>query len=533
VRRRRRLVAAVGALVLAAALAACTDDAGDGEDGARPGPPVDGGTLRLGLAGPLVIDPARASPAQPAHLLVLDLLHRGLTELDDDGRARAGLAVAWSSDPTATTWRFTLDPGARFAGGRAVTAADVVTSLQRVIAGGDASVPALRLEDVQGFRAYLDGTAPGVSGLRAVDATTVEVVLDRPLSVLPELLAAPPYGIVDAATLDAGTATGDLSGLDLSGGWEVGGAEPGRLELRRRTGQPGHLDAVELRPDRDADAAYEAFQDGELDWAPVPGERYGDAVDEHGTDAFAPFQAELLLGLRAGVPPLDRPELRQAVAAAVDPEAVVRAVYPEVADPLGSIVPPALPGAGGGPDCGACGHDPVRARNLVEAAYPQGNVPPVTIDTEASAAQEALARIVAESLEAVGIPAVVRSRPLPEYQRFLVSGGGELFVFGWVGGYASPDAYLTPLFRSTSVDNVVGLASPDVDALLAEARASADPDVRAERWAAAEAQLLDAGVVVPLAQFRTQVVVADEVRGLRHALDGTVDWSTVWLADPR
>jgi oligopeptide transport system substrate-binding protein len=535
VTRRRRLLAAAGALLLAAGgLAACSGDDGpeddDGGGEARPGRPVDGGTLRLGLAGPLVVDPVRASPAVPGDLLVLDLLHAGLTELDAEGRPQAGLAVTWSADPAFLTWRFTVDPSARFTSGRTVTADDVVASLQRVISGGDASVAALRLEDVQGFRPFLDGTAPAVAGLRAVDPTTVEIALDSASSVLPEILAAPAYGIVDPTSLEVVATTGDLAGLDLTGRWEVGTTEPGRLEVRRRAGAEGHLDAVELRSFPGAGPAYDAFEDGDVDWAPVPGDRYGDAVEDHGDDHFAPFHAELLLGLRVGAPTLASPQLRQAIAAAVDREAIVRAVYPEIAEPLTSVVPVGVPGRSE-PSCTACGHDPVRARNLVEEAFPQGNVPQITIDGEASPAQDALAKIVAESLEAVGIPTVVRSRALGEYQRFIVSGGQELFTFGWVGGYASPDAYLTPLLRSSSVDNLVAVRDPQIDALLAQARTTSDPAVQAERWAAVEALALDGALVIPIAQFRTQVVVDDAVEGLRHAVDGTVDWARVWLAD--
>ena len=39
--------------------------------------------------------------------------------------------------------------------------------------------------------------------------------------------------------------------------------------------------------------------------------------------------------------------------------------------------------------------------------------------------------------------------------------------------------------------------------------------------------MLEAAVVVPIAQFRTQVVVAERVEGLTHAVDGTVDWAQV------
>ncbi len=69
-----------------------------------------------------------------------------------------------------------------------------------------------------------------------------------------------------------------------------------------------------------------------------------------------------------------------------------------------------------------------------------------------------------------------------------------------------------------------------MDGLLARARAGADPAQNAERWEVAEVQILESWVVVPIAQFRTQVVVADGVLGFAHAVDGTVDWTQVQLS---
>ncbi len=63
------------------------------------------------------------------------------------------------------------------------------------------------------------------------------------------------------------------------------------------------------------------------------------------------------------------------------------------------------------------------------------------------------------------------------------------------------------------------------------ARTNPDADSAATQWAEAEAQVLADAVVVPIAQFRTQAVVAGRLRGLTHAVDGTVDWAAVWLAD--
>jgi hypothetical protein len=55
----------------------------------------------------------------------------------------------------------------------------------------------------------------------------------------------------------------------------------------------------------------------------------------------------------------------------------------------------------------------------------------------------------------------------------------------------------------------------------------------AAQWAAAEAQVLAEAVVVPIAQFRTQAVVAERAQAFQHAVDGSVDWSAVWLTDGR
>ncbi len=520
------------ALVVAALLVAATgcsdDDEADGLPGAPDaGAPVDGGTLRLGLAGPIVADPASASLADPAQLLVLDLLHDGLTEVDDAGAAVPALAASWTSDAEFRTWRFKLEPSARFASGRPVTASEVVASFQRVIAGGDASLAALRLEFVVGFREYLDGAAPNVAGLRAIDQVTVEIALVTPIAVLPELLAAPSYGIVADPAASAA-----LAGLDLSGDWVLASAEPDArgARLERREGRPGHLDGVELRSFPDPVAAYAAFEDGALDWAPIPGERFGEAVDRYGDEHFAPFHAQLFFGIRSDVPELADKVFRQAIGAAIDAEAIVRAVYPDRADPLDAVVPTNVPGA---PPmtCQVCGHDPVRARSLLAEGFPDGAVPVVPIDYDASPAQEAMASIVAQQLGAVGIRTTLRPLPLADYQRLIVSGGQRLFVFGWIAGFLSPDAYLLPLFRSTSNDNLVGLRSPDVDELLDTARAHGDPAVRAERWAEVQRIALADAFVIPIAQFRTQPVVAERVQGFAHAVDGTVEWSDVWLAE--
>lgn len=535
--RGQALRVAGASLLVASLLAACSG--GDSDEPARStttvaratGKPVDGGVLRLGLAGDLRPDPATASLGSPSDLLVLDLLHDGLTRLDDDGVAQPAVAASWTPDAALTTWTFTLDPKASFASGRKLTSADVIASLERVAKGGDASLAALRLEAITGFRAFVDGQAGHMAGLTAPDASTVQVQLDTPLAVLPVILASPVFGVVDVASLDEATSpTGDLGDLDLGGSWELDSAEDGTVDLTRRDGADGHLDGVELRTYDDADEAYDAFDDGKVDWALVPADRYGDALDDHGDDAFTPFHAELFFGLRVASPNLAATGMRQAIAAAIDPAAIVRAVYADLAEPLSTVVPEGVPGRADDP-CPTCGHDVARARSLVAATFPGGQVPTVAIDYDQSRAQEAMAKIVAADLQEAGIPTQLRPKPLAEYKAFVVSGAQELFSFGWIGGYGSPDAYLAPLFGSAANDNLTGFGAPAVDLELAAARAATDPAVARQHWLAVESLVLSEAVVVPIAQFRTQAVVGERVGGFSAAVDGTVDWAQVWVAD--
>ncbi|MDQ2650517.1 MAG: ABC transporter substrate-binding protein [Actinomycetota bacterium] len=507
-------------------VASCTngDDSGDPD-----GPPAVEGNLKVGLPGPIALDPSLASLAEASELLTVDLLYDGLTSLDPEGTPIPGLATTWDTDAEQRLWRFRLDADRTFASGRPITPADVVASLTWLARRGDTSLAALRLEAITGFRALVDGTAPTLEGVRVAEDGAVEIALDTPLSTLPVLLAGPSYGIVDPNTIAAAATTG-VDAVDPTGGWTATPTTGGGLVLEERPGSPGRLDALELVPHEDAGGAYAAFEAGEVDWAEVPDGRVGDAVEAYGDDAFAPFHAELYFGLNLRSATLTNDGLRTAIARAVDRDAIVGAVYPDLALPLSQVVPAGVPGRAADP-CATCGFDPAAARSALEEAFPDGNVPIVPIDFDQSPAQEAMARIVADNLDAVGIPTELRPRPIDEYKQFVVGGAHELFSFGWIGAYASPDAYLAPLFASASDDNLVGVASEDLDELLLAARAHPPGAENLDRWAQAERRLLEAAVVVPIAQFRTLAVVSDRVAGWEHRVDGTIDWSAVSLGE--
>lgn len=536
---RRRVLALA---VLLGTLAACSGgEAGpggttlEGTVGATtttvPELPVTGGVLRLGVGRIESLDPAEASPESVSSAIAADLLFDGLTELrDGDTAARPALAATWTPSNEARSWRFELRADARFSDGSTVTAADVERSLERVLRRGVASLPGSRLAAVTGYDAFVRGEAADLPGIVAVDPRTVDITLDRPLSTLPELLAAPAFGIVPpAADVLSVPPFGEAPAVS-SGPFRFERRDGDVLEVVRVTGGDAYLDGLELHQHDDLAVAYDDFEEGHLEWTLVPPTRVDAAAEAYGVGGFRPFQASLFFAFNLADPTFADVRFRQAIVQAVDRDAVVNAVYFGIAEPLATIVPAGVPGHDAARCAAGCAHDPDASRALLAQAFPDGNVPEVFIDFDEGADHSAVAGIVEESLEAVGIPTTLRPQAPEGFGTFIAQGSGAFIRLGWVGTAATPDVYLTPLFHSDSPDNVTGLADPAVDLLLDGAAATTDEAERARLLGEAESAVLALAPTLNLLQFRVLTVAAADVRGLDLALDGTFDPMAVWLS---
>ena len=152
------------------------------------------------------------------------------------------------------------------------------------------------------------------------------------------------------------------------------------------------------------------------------------------------------------------------------------------------------------------------------------------LDHADGADETALAGAIERDLEAVGIPVTLRPHPSAEYGSFAVSGSQAFIRQGWVGVHAAPEDYVERLFRSTSSDNLTGLADPAVDALLGQAATTLDAEERSGIVGQAEAAVLAQAAILPVAQFKVLAVGHEGVHDLEVAVTGTFDAEAVWLA---
>ena len=523
------------ALALVAGWRVGTDVPDDGAASA-PEQPEQGGVLRVAVERPKHLDPALARTVPVSESVVADLLFDGLTAPGEQpGEAEPALAASWRASEDLRSWQFFLRPGARFADGEEVTGEDVVTTLTRIARKESGSPVSTLLAPVQGYRAVaVDGTTEELVGVSAPETDVVRIDLDEPLAALPAQLSAPAFGVVPSATGPVGDTMFDQAPTGsgpfaLADGEELSGSEDDRVRLVRSQGGRTLLAGVELQLHDDVAAAAESFNGGHAEWSLLPDDALDDAAGPSRVERV-PLPATLFYGLDLTSPDLADARLREAIVRAVDREAIAREVYGESFEAGTGIVPEAAGGAGD-PCDGACDFDPAKAEALVKEAYPAGDVPEVSVEVDDGETQLEVATAIVAALRDVGIPAVERPRPPSEYSAFASAGGGrEVVRLGWVGAYASPEAFLRPLFATGSPDNVVGVSDPAVDGPLAEAATEVDAAARAKLVADAERAALGHHAVLPLGQFVTHVAVADEVRDLAIRPGGTFDPTRVWLA---
>ena len=133
--------------------------------------------------------------------------------------------------------------------------------------------------------------------------------------------------------------------------------------------------------------------------------------------------------------------------------------------------------------------------------------------------------MVADDLEAVGIPTELRPLPLEEYEAFVVSGDQELFSFGWIGAYRSPGRVPGAAVRR------VGQRQPHqlpVEPGGRPARGGPRQHRRrqnTERWALAERLVLRPTWSSRSPSSAPKPWSRAVSQGLQHAVDGTVDWT--------
>ena len=458
-------------------------------------------SARFLLGAPVTLDPAALGDASSA--AITSQLFETLTTFDGEGELRPALARSWSIEDGGRRIVFHLRPDLSFSDGAPLRASDVVRSWLRVIDPDAPSPLATLLLDVDGASGYLAGDhGPDAVGLAADDAAgTVEVTLARPATDFVSIAASPPLGVLPPG-VDEGTAA--LSpGVDFvsSGGYRAVGAQGDALVLeanpRYWAGEPA-IGRIEVLSDLGGASAVEAFEDGDLDYAPI-GEFDATWV---AYDAVLgpqlrqiPSMSTDYYGFDTTRPPFDDVRVRRAVASAVDWRRIGRLALSDPSGVATSMVPPGIPGRSDRDVVPR--HDPALARELLaDAGYPGGaGFPDVTLVTGGSPYDEA---VLTELERELDIVVDVETMDFDTYFDRLDSEPPQMWFLSWVADYPGRNDFLGVLLGTGASNNYGAWSSPEFDAAIAEAGAAVEPAAAGAAYDRAEDVVQRDAPVVPV-----------------------------------
>jgi len=437
--------------------------------------------LVIGLEGGLVgLDPHRQDEAVTVSLLAN--IYESLVAYDADLRLVPKLATGYSN-PDDLTWIFHLREGVLFHDGRAMTADDVVYSLNRAR---------------QNKGSMLKGLLSGIERVEARDPATVEVVTKRPhpavISLLSQVAIIPKNW--DPETRPVGTGPYCFGRILPLGGL--------RLERHQRYwGPKPEFEAVEFRNIPDEVQRAEALISGAIDFDASVSEnqRRRLALVKNIELKVWPDASVGVLGFdlkkKKGSNPLRDRRVRQAISLAIDRERLSAQAYGGYTRPAYQLMPATT--FGYDPDRGKIERDTARARALLRQA---GIRDSLRLVIEMSSAAWPVGRELRQQLAEVGIVLRVDTLPWEKLYQDISSGRAGFYLMGFGYGYGDASEVLNELHtyqpQGLGSNNYTGYSNRKLDVILEQADREFDPVRRRELLRRASALALQDLPYIPL-----------------------------------
>lgn len=263
-----------------------------------------GGALRAEISG----DPWERNDGL-ARRLVFD----GLTRIAPHGELQPALAASWTSENNDHRWQFRLRPGVHFHDGSPLTSTAVAASLT----------------------ASCTSNCPW-GAIRAL-ATSIVFTSDAPMPQLPQLLAASDFLIVKGPGADPDGGTGPFQVSRFANSILTLAANDSSW-----AGRP-FVDTVEISPNRPVSDQWLDLAAGRADLVEVPVEGIHQAQQQHLNLAVSP--AAEVLALQVGdSAALSNPNLRAAIALAIDRNALANVIFQKQGKPSAALLPQSVSG---------------------------------------------------------------------------------------------------------------------------------------------------------------------------------------------
>ncbi|MDQ0735370.1 ABC transporter substrate-binding protein [Arthrobacter agilis] len=519
--RARRGVLPLTAVLTAASLVSCT--AGEVSppqpSAAATTPAAEASTFTFGTAAdPRTLDPALANDTESYR--VSQQIMEGLVGVDPlTSEPTPLLAEAWEEQDDGRTYEFTLRDDVVFHDGLPFDAQAVCANFDRwyqLPAAARAGASRLPFENV--FKAFSDRPeATLYEGCTATAEHTVDLHLRKRITGLIPALAAPAFAISSPAALRSGAAD-ELSetrdGMAISryglapvgtGPFSLVSWTPGAVDLAafpRYWGERGEIQKVAFTTIPNPDSRARALTSGRIDGYDFVSVDSAVDLARNGLQFLQrdPYSV-LYLGMNQAFPGVDDPLFRQAVAHAIDKDALIDGRFLNGTKPARQFVPEKL---GVSNDTVAdYGYDLDLAKELLEESGYDGRELPFYYPRNVSRAylpspEKAYAELSRQLTEAG-----FNIKPVPVewsdgYVAAVQKPGDRAFhLLGWSGSYEDPDNFVGALFGSRNDE--FGYDDPQLFSKINRARGLPNGEDRTTAYASISSQIAGRIPAVPLA----------------------------------
>jgi oligopeptide transport system substrate-binding protein len=485
--------------------------------------------LHRGNSGePQTLDPSQTSLEIEA--FILKDLYEGLTTYDAAGNIVPGAAAGWTISDDGRVYTFRINDKANWSDGTPVTADDFVFSFSRVedpkTAAGYANIlyPIKNAEKVNRGEAKLEEL-----GLKAINAKTLEITLERPTPFFLQLLAHQTALPVNKASLEKNGAEFIKPGKLVSNGAFklVEHVQNDHLTAEKN---PDYWDAANVKldkvifyPSEDQAAAVRRFEAGEMHLV------YNFSADQierlrasHGDQVHVnPALSTYFYSFDTRVAPFSDVRVRRALSMAIDRDFLSGEIYKGAQLPAYSLVPLGIPDYGEPEkpdfaDWTQLDREDKAIELMKEAGYGKDAKPlEIEIRYSTNPNHEAVATAVADMWKTVfGAKVTLTQLDISAHYAYLKEGGKfNVARAGWTADYADAENFMTINMKKNPTFNYGRYDNPEYDALIEKSYTEKDPAARSKLLHEAEAMVLRDQPIAPMMNFGQLWLVSDKVRG--------------------
>jgi peptide/nickel transport system substrate-binding protein len=473
------------------------------------GTPTPGGILKVGLqADPTALDPQKQNLTAIWH--VVEHIYNGLTRVKPDLSIEPCLAEGWEISEDGLSYMFVLREGVTFHDGTPLKASDVKFTFERLVAPETASTVAAELSSVKSIEATDDRTV--VMTLTAPDASLLASLAGGSLVIFSEAFVKANNNDVSQVAMG----TGPFKFVEYVPNTRI------VLEKNPNYWEEGlpYLDGIEMTIAADDTSRAAAIVSGAVDFIEYVPLRDVDTLQQDPNLALAGDSNTNIrfIGLNLSKEPFDNLQVRQAIAAVVDRDAMLGPTVFGHGTPTEVLFPPdfwaALPQEVRPPDVEAA------KALMAEAGYPDGFTTTITSWAQYSFLSNA-AIVLQEQLRQIGIEAelnLVENATMN--QEVYVDKTYDIAVTG-DSAYVDPNGVIRLYFKTGESSNFMDYSNPEVDKLIDQGIAVTDQEERARIYQEIQRILLEDLPWINLFVANQYEAMKQNVKGYVHIPTGS------------